>query len=390
MNLAQRLELALPRFPLALRVFYHAEIEAGNELRDVELGGGPDEGKAAIVLYKEFLTKPKGLKYRALRDRDPMTFEYHSEDDCFSVLWVKFKPMKFEKITGPKNPTADHIKVMKKRAKEEEALAKKRAKLAAKEEAKAAKAREKAIKQGRQKSMAERAREEMSDLRELEALAQREARAHRERVPTQDLGEDARKFLESMVITYDKWREGEGYDLEKLRRLTGKDLEAVEAILIDHSPRDWRDVEALAQIKSDRAKQVVEQSLNSRDQYIRQEAMKYADKKLKKTDRQRLLIHSLEHDEIYTGLSQAIDEAAEFHPPKVIDTLFRCTLDRDGASACHLAALLYFLHGKAKSRFDWDHRPFFLRFNTSDRAERKAAFLELCEKVGVDAKKYTR
>lgn len=390
MNLTQRLELALPKFPLELRVFYHAEIEAGNELRDIEFGVGPDEGKAAIILYKEFLTKPKGLKYRARRDRDPMTFEYHSPDDRFSVLWVKFKPMKFDKITGPKNPTEDHIKAMKKRAKEEEAAVKRRAKLAAKEEAKAAKAREKAIKQGRKNSMAERAQEEMSDLRELEALAQREARTRREPVPTQDLGEDARKFLQSMVITYDKWHDGEGYDLETLRKLTGRDRDAVETILIEHSPRDWRDVEALAQIKSDRARGVVEQSLRSHDQVIRSTAMTYAGEKLDPAERERLLIRSLETSTIYGGLTHAIDEADEFHPPAVMDTLFRCTLDREGDIACHYAALLYYLHGKAKSQFDWDHRPFFLRFNTTDRAARKAAFLELCEKLGVDAKKYTR
>jgi hypothetical protein len=52
------------------------------------------------------------------------------------------------------------------------------------------------------------------------------------------------------------------------------------------------------------------------------------------------------------------------------------------------AALLFYLHGKAKEPFDWDHRPFFLRFTATDRSEREAVFRELCEAVGVDPRKY--
>ncbi len=52
--------------------------------------------------------------------------------------------------------------------------------------------------------------------------------------------------------------------------------------------------------------------------------------------------------------------------------------------------MLYFLHGKSKEAFDWDHRPFFLRFNTTDRNEIKQAFKELCNTIGVDVAKYVR
>lgn len=392
MNLAQRLELALPMFPLALRAFYHAEIEAGNELRDVELGVGPDKGKAAIVLYKKFLTKPGGLKYRARRDRNPMTFEYHSPDDCFSVLWVKFKPMKFEKITGPKNPTVDHIKAMKKRARQEEAAARKRAKLAAKEEAKATRERERAEKRARKNAArGDRPAAPAVSPNDLERLAMRQPRTPLPPLlPIVNAGLDAQKFLASMQLTYDQWHDGEGYDLATLDKLTGKDRDAVESVLIHHQPRDWRDIEALARLNTPAAKSVVEESLRSYDPVVRAEAMKHAGGKLPLDERERLLIHALETADFYAGLSQAINEACEFHPPAVIDALLRCTLDRDGGIASHFAALLYYLHGKAKSPFDWDHRPFFLRFNTGDRAERMSVFLELCETLGIDSKKYTR
>jgi hypothetical protein len=47
--------------------------------------------------------------------------------------------------------------------------------------------------------------------------------------------------------------------------------------------------------------------------------------------------------------------------------------------------MLAFLHGKASEPFDWQQRPFFLRFHTEDRREREAVFRELCAKLGIDA-----
>jgi hypothetical protein len=107
-------------------------------------------------------------------------------------------------------------------------------------------------------------------------------------------------------------------------------------------------------------------------------------------DRERRLIQTLNTGRLYEGLSQAIDEAAEFHPPGVIDALIRGALNRDGEVAVQFAALLFYLHGKSEAPFDWNQRPFFLRFDTRDRAERIAVFGELCQATGMDVTKYLR
>ncbi len=52
--------------------------------------------------------------------------------------------------------------------------------------------------------------------------------------------------------------------------------------------------------------------------------------------------------------------------------------------------MLMYLHKRAKSTFDWDQRPWFLKFATLDRAERIALFRELCEKLSVDPEPYVR
>lgn len=50
--------------------------------------------------------------------------------------------------------------------------------------------------------------------------------------------------------------------------------------------------------------------------------------------------------------------------------------------------MLMYLHGKADVPFDWEKRPFYLRFNTPDRLQKEMTFRELCEAIGIDAFEY--
>ena len=100
------------------------------------------------------------------------------------------------------------------------------------------------------------------------------------------------------------------------------------------------------------------------------------------------LIEALRSAEFYGGLTQALDAVAEFHPPEIVEELFRGTLARKGDVACHFSAMLMYLHGRAASPFEWEQRPFFLRFNTENPTARETVFRELCEKIGVDAGRY--
>jgi hypothetical protein len=38
--------------------------------------------------------------------------------------------------------------------------------------------------------------------------------------------------------------------------------------------------------------------------------------------------------------------------------------------------------------FDWDHRPFLLRFVATKGSEREAVFRELCDRINVDPELY--
>lgn len=352
---AERRAEYIAKMPAAMRAMLDEELAAGNELNDVEVGRGADEGKFAVVMNKPFRCEwaalPDGILYRVFDGPHLESFQYHTLDEQCMLVAVKFKPMKFEKLgPQPSDSTEAFMEGVNRQNAERDALEKARAE-------------------------AEKA---------PPPVAVEHATPDVPRLPP------AERFIASMTMTFDMWHDGLGYDLAALKDVTPAELQSIERTLLSRQPPDWRDVEALAHIDSPDARAAVEAALTSRDPSVRRTAQRYAGKAPDPADRERLLIQSLNEDVIYGGLTQSIDEVPDFHPPAVIDALFRGALNRDGEIAVHFAALLMYLHGKAKEPFDWDHRPFFLRFHTENRAERKAVFAELCEKVGVDVTRYSR
>jgi hypothetical protein len=129
-------------------------------------------------------------------------------------------------------------------------------------------------------------------------------------------------------------------------------------------------------------------ALDDPDAMVRAAVTRFAAAQVGRDDRTAAVVRGLETAEFYGGLTQVLDQVEEFHPPAVIDALFRGALAREGEVAVHFAAMLMFVHGQAKQAFDWDQRPFYLTFHTEDRAERVAAFRELCGRVGVESGLY--
>ena len=365
MTLSERINEQVNKLPAPLRPLLDAELAAGNTIKDVEVGRGPDQGKVALVLAKPFhistSSAPAGVIWRERDNKAMHVFEFVLPDESFSLMTVKSKPMVLLNISGPPNPNEAARAFAEQHAKREEAARAAHAVEAAAENAAAiAAAREKLF--GNQ--------------------------SEGDRIP-KDTSPKTR-FLQSMEMNYEKWHDGTGYDLELLPTMSPQELDEIETILINHRPRDWRDIEALADIDSPRARKAIEAALKDSDPQVRREAANHAGDKVKPADREAFLLKALKTCTAFDGLTEALDEAEEFHPPSVIDALVRGALNRDGETAVHFAAILFFLHGKAKEQFDWDHRPFFLRFNTDDRKERKAVFRELCETIGVDLEKYLR
>jgi hypothetical protein len=127
-------------------------------------------------------------------------------------------------------------------------------------------------------------------------------------VPTPEF----QRFLDSMVIGYMQWHDGEGYDLETLAALSPEERASAETVLITHL------------------------------------------------------------------------DLAEGHPtPRVKRALLDCARLGAPTTRVNAAALLMYLCGKAEEPFDWNQRPFFLRFQTEDNQELRAAWMELRERTGI-------
>lgn len=198
-----------------------------------------------------------------------------------------------------------------------------------------------------------------------------------------------RRFESSMAIDYSSWREGIGYDLDAIRDASPEERLQIETVLLNQEI-GWRDVEALATLNTPNAVGALKKAAKSGDPEVQTAVMQYAPGLFSDSEKIDALVDALRTAAAFYGLSSTLDEVEDFHPPEVIAELLRGAAHRDGETAVHYAAMLYFLYGIAAEAFDWDHRPFFLRFNTSDASEREAVFRELCANIGVDPAPFLR
>jgi hypothetical protein len=191
-----------------------------------------------------------------------------------------------------------------------------------------------------------------------------------------------------MVLDYDKWHDGVGYDLDALREASPAERGVIESMLLRRSPLEWRDVEALALLDTPRAREALRAAMQNGDAEVRAAVTRAAPHLVSQETRTASLVAALRTATFYGGLAQTLWDVEDFHPPPVVDALLSGALAREGDAAVHFAAMLFFLHGKSSEPFDLNHRPLFLRFNTSDRERRVAAFRDLCAAIGVDANPY--
>ena len=195
-------------------------------------------------------------------------------------------------------------------------------------------------------------------------------------------------FLNSMKINHDEWVDGTGYNLEALGLMTEAEREQVVPLLakrLETSP-DWREIEALKALRTPEARYalIVAMSYGNLDTRLRAtEALRETGEPV---DLESILVETLTKTDLMTGLSHAIDVAAEHPSPRVQETLLDRALNGNDDQRIHCAALALFHGGKADEPFDWNHRPFFLRFVDENRRTQIEAYRELCQRLGVAPK----
>ena len=187
------------------------------------------------------------------------------------------------------------------------------------------------------------------------------------------------RFAASMVIDSEKWYDGVGYDLSQIPLITSdqrKDLEA-ELIIKLRDNGDRRDVEALIELDSPTALAAAAKAAKHHAPDVRNYAERHVAVDL--SEREAQAISAIERAAAMSGIGHAVELAEECNTPDVRRAVLnQARTGNDSTTRVHMAALLYFLCGKSKESFDWDHRPYFLRFGESDTTvDFRAAWHEL-------------
>jgi hypothetical protein len=198
------------------------------------------------------------------------------------------------------------------------------------------------------------------------------------------------RFEASMKIGFEEWHDGIGYDIEAIRIASQAERDAIEQVLINHNPRDWRDIEALSEINTKCAREAIKKAIRDPNPVVRVAVARFAPDLITDNERTQSIVDALEKAELFSGLSQVLDEVESYHPKEVKEALIRGLLNRKGDVAVLFAAMLFHLFGRAKRPFDIKQRHYFLRFNTQDRKERIDLFRELCQKLKINSEKYLR
>jgi hypothetical protein len=187
-------------------------------------------------------------------------------------------------------------------------------------------------------------------------------------------------------MDYEKWHDGTGYDLTALDEMTQEDRQEIVGILRTKIDEPWWTFEALDRINTPDSLSEIERALKHPNLEVRIAAARFS--RGRENEKERILVEALEKSEFYGGLTQALVQVETFHPAAIVDALLRGLLKRGDSGAVSFAGMLLYVHGKADSSFDWERRPLFLRFGAQNIEDRRKAFVELCEIIGVDASRY--
>jgi hypothetical protein len=200
--------------------------------------------------------------------------------------------------------------------------------------------------------------------------------------------EPCRKFLDSTNVSYERWHDGIGYDLNALAEVTETERRYISDMLLQRvrsREAHWRDIEALETLKLPESRAVLEEALKTAKPETRLRIAQALLAQGVPVEIDRIIADILKRGRYEDGLSAALDLAAEHATPYLREVLLDCARGGHPDVRVHAAALTLYLAGKAESPFDWNHRPFFLQFGEEDRTTREKAYAELCRRIGQPA-----
>lgn len=194
------------------------------------------------------------------------------------------------------------------------------------------------------------------------------------------------RFKQSMVLDYEKWREGTPYDLAALKHVTPEERDQLVDEICARSSLDWRDVEALRELATEKAIQRVGKAAEKQTDGAGIEAfMDDIDKQGWTEEIETRFIEKLERAASMTGALDRLYQIAEAHQtPAVMQQLMRnARIASDETVRYSMGAFLLELTGHVDTRYTFDPniRPHLLDLNSDDYKTYKAAVAWLEDKI---------
>lgn len=194
------------------------------------------------------------------------------------------------------------------------------------------------------------------------------------------------RFKQSMIIDYEKWREGEPYDITALSEVTSEERDLLTDEICERTTLDWRDVEALHALGTPKALKRVGKAAQRQHDGGGAEALLTEIEGGGWSDAiEQRVVEMLENMESMTGASDRLYSICENHQtPAIMKQLMRnARIQSDPTMRYSSGAFLLYLTGHVDSHyvFDEEHRPHLLDLNSDDYKTYKAAVAWLEEKV---------
>jgi hypothetical protein len=187
------------------------------------------------------------------------------------------------------------------------------------------------------------------------------------------------RFLASISLDIERWRNGDPYDLSALDSLPSHEQTEVCQVLAERLTEagDWRDVDALAALGTPAADTLLANCARHANVIVRLRAGWWlADRGTPET-LERELLSVLGDRDTDAPIQMTMRLAKEYPRTEVRRALLQCAVDGAHHLRAHAAALALYIAGRAREPFDWTHRPLFLRFGDEDRSVRLGAMEDL-------------
>jgi hypothetical protein len=193
--------------------------------------------------------------------------------------------------------------------------------------------------------------------------------------------EAVKRFLDSMIMDFDMWHDGTGYDLSAIDDMTADERKSL-VISLKAQTQTWRELEALAALDMEEVDVLVQETATtseSTNNRITAAAALHDRGKMKPEEFEELLCKEIRKlDGRNDGYIKVLLEAEANPSEKVKQALLWSSWNSTEASMSCAARLLY-LCGKAEDQLAWSHREWLFDIQPNNSYfTRKKAFDKLC------------